>query len=117
MTFPSAYRGAAGDDLAQSRDQAIEHEADDADVEQRQDDFADVRGIPGIPDEEADPDAADQHFSRDNGEPGQADADAKPSEDVGRSGGDHDLPEKLQRVELHHGGHVAVVLRNVADAD
>ena len=69
--------GAAGHELAQRRDQAVEHEADDADIEQRQDDLADVRGIPRIPDEEADADAADQHFRRDDRKPGQADADAQ----------------------------------------
>src|SRR5205809_2743786 len=76
----SVRRGAAGDDFTDSRDQAIEHEADDADIEQRQDDLADMRGIPRVPDEEADADAADQHLGGDDGEPGQADADARSEE-------------------------------------
>ena len=89
--------GAAGDDLGDAGDDAVEHEADDADIEQRQDDFADVRGVPGVPDEEADADAADQHFRRDDREPGQADADAQAGEDVGRRRRHHDLAEELER--------------------
>ncbi|MGY3109399.1 hypothetical protein ACVWW7_006026 [Bradyrhizobium sp. LM6.9] len=118
MCFPfSSARCRGVDDLADARDQTVEHEADDADIEQRQDDLADMRGIPRVPDEEADADAADQHFRGHDREPGQADADAKPREDVGRGGRDHDLGEELERIELHHRGDVAVVLRDVADAD
>ena len=63
--------------VADDGDDAVEHEADQADVDERQDDVADARGVPRVPDEEADADAADQHFGRDDGEPGQADADAQ----------------------------------------
>ena len=38
-------------------------------------------------------------------------------EDVGRGRRDHDLPEELELVEPQHGRDVAVVLRDVADAD
>ena len=88
-----------------------------ADIDERDDDLGDVRGIPRIPDEEADADAADQHFRRDDGEPRQADADAQAGEDVGRRRRHHDLAEELERIEPQHGGDVAIVLRDVADAD
>src|SRR5262245_27794378 len=117
IELPSVGRRAASYELADDRDHAIEQEADDADIEQRQNDLADVRGIPRIPDEEADADAADQHFGGDDGEPRKTNADAQAGEDVGRRRGDHDLAEKLQRIELHHGSHVAIVLRDVADAN
>ena len=59
------------------RDQPVEHEADQADVDEGHDDVGDAGGVPRVPDEEADADAADQHLGRDDGEPGQADADAQ----------------------------------------
>ena len=63
--------------VATQRDDAVEHEADDADVDERDDDVGQARRVPRIPDEEADADAAGQHLGRDDGEPGQADADAQ----------------------------------------
>ena len=75
----------------------VEHEADDADVEERDDDVADERGVPRIPDEEADADAAGQHLRRDDREPGQADADAQAGEHVGHRRRQHDLVEELER--------------------
>jgi hypothetical protein len=97
--------------------QAVEHEADKPDVDQGDDDVGDARGVPGIPDEEADADASGQHLGRDDGEPGEADADAQPREDVGSRGGDHDLPEEFERIEPQDRSDVAIVLRNVANAD
>src|SRR6266849_11042381 len=88
--------GAAGDDGGEAGHDAVEHEADQADIDQRQDDLADMRGVPGIPDEEADADAADQHFGGYDREPGQPDADAQPGEDVGRRRRHHDLEEELE---------------------
>ena len=41
----------------------------------------------------------------------------RPGEDVGRRRRDHDLPEELEVIEPQHLRDVAVVLRDVADAD
>src|SRR3954463_7078867 len=109
--------GAVGDGGGDAGNDAIEHEADYADIDEGQDDLDDMRGVPRVPDEEADADAADQHLGRDDGEPGQADADAQPGEDIGGRRRDHDLPEELEMIEPQHLRHVAVVLRNVADTD
>ena len=84
--------------VGDQRDDAVEHEADHADVDQRDDDVGDARGVPRVPDEEADADAADQHLGRDDGEPGQADADPQAGEDVGRGRRQHDLEEVLEAV-------------------
>ena len=73
----SVGSGAAGDDGRDRGDDAVEHEADEADVNERDDDVADQRGVPRVPDEEADADAADEHLGRDDREPGQPDADAQ----------------------------------------
>src|SRR5439155_21445700 len=89
---------------------------DDPDIEEGEDDFADVGGIPGIPDEEADTDAADEHFSRNDGEPRKPYSDAQPGEDVRRCGRNHDLPEEFEMIELQHPRDVTVILRNVAYA-
>src|SRR3954462_12976789 len=112
-----ACGGAAGDEICDRGDDAIKNEADDADIDQRQNDLADVRGIPRVPDEETDANTADQHFRRDDGEPGQPNADAQPSEDVGRGRRNHDLPEELEVIEPKHLRDVAIILRDVADAD
>src|SRR5687767_1730751 len=69
MLLPSTVRRAAGDGTRDQRDGTIEQEADHADVHEREDDVADARGVPRIPDEEADADAADQHLGRNDREP------------------------------------------------
>src|SRR6266540_4021262 len=119
-TFPEhalVGGGAAGDDRGDAGHDAVEHEADQPDIDQRQDDLADMRGVPGIPDEEADTDAADQHLGRHDREPGEADADAQPGEDVGRRRRHHDLPEEFEMIEPEDLRDIAVILRNVADTD
>ena len=73
-----------------TRDRAVEQQADEADVEQRQDDVADARAVPRVPDEEPDPDSADQHLARDDREPREPDADAQAREDERRGGRQHD---------------------------
>src|SRR6476659_808680 len=90
--------GAVGDGGGDAGNDAIEHEADYADIDEGQDDLADMRGVPRVPDE-------------------QADADAQPGEDIGGGRRHHDLPEELEVIEPQHLRHVAVVLRNVADTD
>src|SRR5438477_4405679 len=107
---------AARGEVADERDQAIEDEADDADVDERHDDVGEPRGVPGVPDEEADADAARRHLGGDDGEPGEADTDAQAGEDVGRSRRHHDAPEELGLVEPQDARDVAIVLRDVADA-
>ena len=63
--------------MAECCDGAIEGEADEADVDEGDDDVGELGRVPRIPDEEADADAAGQHLRRDDGEPGEADADAQ----------------------------------------
>ena len=46
-----------------------------ADVGQRHHDVGDARGVPRVPDEEADADAAGKHLGRNDGKPGETDAD------------------------------------------
>ena len=72
------------DNPAGEGDDTVEHEADEADVDKRDDDVGEARRIPGVPDEEADADAAGQHLGGDDREPREADADAQAREDVGR---------------------------------
>src|SRR5262245_66517588 len=72
----SSRRHAARGETADQRHQPVEHETDDADVDQRHDDVGEPRGVPRVPDEEADADAARQHLRRHDGQPRQADADA-----------------------------------------
>src|SRR6266550_8254275 len=110
-------RDAVRDEVPDRGDQLVEQEADDADVDQGHDDVADARAIPGVPDEEADADAADQHLGRDDGEPAQADADAQAGEDVGHGGRQGNLPEHLPPRQPYDGGDVAIVLRDVPHAD
>ena len=87
---------------ADDRDQLVEQEADDADVGQGDDDVADARAVPRVPDEEADADAADQHLGGDDGEPAQAHADAQAGEDVGHAGRQGDLVEHLPPRQPDH---------------
>src|SRR5262249_48680407 len=114
---PSVGSGAVGDEPGDASDETIEQESDQPDVDERDDDVGEARGVPGVPDEEADADAAGQHFGRDDGEPGQPDPDAQAGEDIGRRRRDHDLVEELEMVEPQNGGDIAIILRNVADAD
>src|SRR5436190_17624089 len=65
---------AARGEVADERDQTIEDEADDADVDERHDDVGEARGVPGVPDEEADANAAREHLRGDDGEPRETDA-------------------------------------------
>ena len=74
------------------------------------------RGVPRIPDEEADADAADQHLGRDDGEPGQANADAKAGEHVRHGRRHHDAREEFDGRQAQDLGDVAIILRDVADA-
>src|SRR5438445_12068677 len=117
MALSSLCRCAAGDEGADRRDQAVKAEAGDADIGECDDDVGQPRRVPRVPDEETDADAAGQHFGGDDGEPGQADADAQTGEDVGRGGRYHDLDEELERVEPKDAGDVAVVLWDVAHAN
>src|SRR5687767_9281019 len=110
----SSRRHAARGEVADQRHQPVEDEADDADVDQRHDDVGQPRGVPGVPDEEADADAPGQHFGRHDGKPRQADADAQAGEDIGGGRRDHDAPEIFRLVEAQDARHVAVVLRDVA---
>src|SRR5947209_11829275 len=108
MAAPSVRRRAARHNGSDRRHDTVEDEADDAHVNQRENDLADVRGIPGVPDEKADADAADQHFGRDDRKPGKPDADAQATEDVRRRRWDHDLEEEFEAIEPQHCGDVAV---------
>src|ERR1019366_2409368 len=109
--------GAARNESADRADEAVEDEAGEADVGKRDDDVGETRGVPGVPDEESDADAAGQHFRRHDRKPSEPDADPQPGEDVGRGGRDHDLGEELERVETEHFCNVTVILRNIADPD
>src|SRR4051812_30533731 len=106
--------GAAGEEVSHGGDQAVEHEPDHADIDEGYDDVADPGGIPRIPDEEADADAADQHFSCYDGEPGQADADPEPGEHVRHGRRQHDPDKEFEWRKAQDAGDVAVVLRDVA---
>ena len=97
----SRGRAARGEVTGES-DEAIEDEADHADVDERHDDVGEARGVPRVPDEEADADAAGQHLGGDDREPGEADADTQPREDVRGGGRHHDVPEELRLVEPQH---------------
>src|SRR5262245_5674099 len=66
MRSSSSARRAARHDAAEHGDRAIEQQADEADVKQRENDVADARAVPRIPDEEPDAHAADQHLAGDD---------------------------------------------------
>src|SRR5580692_4837228 len=59
----------------EAREDLIEQHADKADQENGDDHIGDREVVPLIPDEVADAGAADQHFGRDDHEPGDADRD------------------------------------------
>src|SRR5262249_56554151 len=93
--------------------QLVEHAANQTDMDQGHDDVPDGRTFPGVQDEEAEADAADQHLGGDDGEPAQPHADAQAGEDVGHGGGQGDLPEHLPPRQPDDRGNVAIVLRDV----
>ena len=62
-------RAAAGDEIADQRDQSVEHKTDDADVEKRDNDVADQRRIPCIPNKETNAHPSREHLCRDDRQP------------------------------------------------
>src|SRR5688500_3225507 len=117
FTRSSTRHRAARDDAAHHRYQPVEHETNEADVDQGEDDLADQRAVPRIPDEKADADAADQHFRGYDRQPRQADPDPQPGEDVGHRRGQQDLEKELDRRQAENPRHVAVIGRDVAHPD
>src|SRR5688572_16440388 len=99
MLLPSGASRAARDDAPEHGDGAIEQQTDETDVEQRDDDVADARAVPRIPDEEADADTADQHLARHDRKPREPDPDAQPGKDERRGRRQHDRDEILAAME------------------
>src|SRR5712691_767696 len=73
-----------GDEPCEAGEDLVEHHADDADHENRGDHVGDGEVIPLVPDEVADPGAADEHFGGDDDEPGNADRNAHAGQNRGR---------------------------------
>src|SRR4051794_31819406 len=61
------------DHAREPRQNLVEQHADDPDHEDGDDDIGDREVVPLVPDEVADAGAADEHFGRDDHEPGDAD--------------------------------------------
>ncbi len=101
----------AGDEGADRRYQTVEDEPDDPDIGQRHDDVGEARAVPRIPDEKADANAAGEHFSGDDGEPGEADTDPEAGENVGAAAGIMILKKNSAWLSWQDLGHVAIVLR------
>src|SRR5207302_5873910 len=69
----------------------LDHQADDADGEDRDDDVLDLQVVPFVPHPEADADAAGEHLGRDDHEPRDADRQPHAGDHVGQHRGKENL--------------------------
>src|ERR1700733_10243613 len=101
----------------EAREDLIEQHADKADQENGDDHIGDREVVPLVPDEVADAGAADQHFGRDDHEPGYADRNPHARED-GRCRGRQDHGESApQGAEFKCARDVDPFLAHGGDAE
>ena len=96
--------------------QPVEHEADDADREDREQDVRVDQAVVFLPEEPADARRARQHLAGDDDQPGDAEAEPIAGEHVRQRRRHDDLREGRELRQPEHLGDVPVVLRDRAHA-